>query len=311
MNFSGFSSHMIGRAAGRSALLCVILGATGAGLAAPVVVGDSKVAASSKTGIRVVRGQLELPRKGSWVLESRYEDLGGLTELYLDSPEQDEEADEGERMAKLMDLRETRGRRQSLSHFYWQCSRFARESDGVGPKEVGELMKFLEKQENRWPRDWKPDKGIHLVPGVQMFKMEGEKRTRIDSTELLLVDTTPAIDDGKHWTIDCRGVSKREEIDAGQMKKLGLEVKPQRPPHNERGENRKPTVPFQIYARITGEPGMVSLTARDDYSVVSRNSITTGSADYQPAETLGGGATMSGCGMKSTNPISGHYGIVT
>jgi hypothetical protein len=262
MNNSRFSLSTMSCALGVTTLMSLgsVAATSAAEVEAPVVVRDTQVAASSKTGLRIMKGTLELPRRGSWGFESIYEELGGVTEVYLDR-EMDEEADyEGERMAKLQNRRAIRERRRELSQMFYQCSRFARNGDGLGPKTQAQLIP----SENA--NGWKPDPGVHLMPGVRMFKVENGDKRRIDSKEVLLIDTTPAIGDGKHWILDCRGVAKREAIDPEQVKALGLKISPQRPPHGEETTKTKVTAPYQVYARLSGDPGLVTLTVRDSHT---------------------------------------------
>ena len=71
----------------------------------PTTITGSKISTDKSTGVTVVKGTIELPRKGSWSISGPYEDHQGLTEIYLASDDEELADFEGERMAQMEDRR--------------------------------------------------------------------------------------------------------------------------------------------------------------------------------------------------------------
>lgn len=227
-----------------------------AALGKEVGVNDSRIAVDEKTGVRIVRGTIEFPVKGSWVIENPYLGQDGLIEVYYDDREAAEEEVErydGRRSAQLKDRRATEGRRIELSRIASACVHFAEQSDGNGPKKLEELNATGENGASA---------GVYLVPIVKVVTKVGDDLEYPEERVPMLIDTTPVIDDGKHWIADSRGWMERVEIDPELVGKHGLTIKPQALPHDKRGEAKSDPIKAKIYARVVGDLGDVVLTAR-------------------------------------------------
>ena len=215
--------------------------------AEPLTIRDTSEATSKTTDLTIVKGSVDLPRKGSWTARKLYGHQGGLTEIYLFNDD-DPSANDGRRSALLKDSAAPQDRSGKIWSIYWNCRSFAEEGDGLAPT----ALVGLKNRSNREEVSAKDAAGIHLIPGIRILKKVDDKMVRVDKAETLLIDLTPAIDDGKHWILDSHGRAKREEIDSARMKALGLTVRPQAKSHLTRLGTAKPTITYTVLARRTG-----------------------------------------------------------
>ena len=217
---------------------------------------ETKEAKSEITGVTIVSGTIDLPRKGFWTADGIYRDQGGLTELYLRA-DFGTVGNEGERSAKLKDRADIQDRRREIQSIHWSCRKRAQEGDGLAPDS-------LEGVEPGYAAEGAPPiTGLHIVPGVRMLKTEGERMVRVAEGTPLLIDLTPAIDDGKHWVFDNIGGATREDIDSEWLKSLNLAISPQAKSHLARQDGSDANRPYKIFARRTGAPGTVNFTIRN------------------------------------------------
>lgn len=228
--------------------------------AAPIQVGDSTLITHEKTGIKIVKGTVSLPRGGYWMVEQPFSEHDGLIEVYPNwEPIDLEGSQTSGRMAKIMDRRAIRDRQYKIHRVFYDCERYAREHQGIGPAKLSDIT--AESRET-------DTDGIYLIPQVRILEPDedGDLSRDYSLKTLLLIDTTPAIDDGKQWRSLAGGSSERFDIDLELMKKHGLTLKPQNPPHADRASNQSPSVQVDLYARLIGAPGVSTFTVLDPVS---------------------------------------------
>ena len=237
-----------------------------AAAAAPLTVRDTTEATALTTGLTIIKGSIDLPRKGFWSVRNTYRDQDGLIEVYLRNNDQPA-ANDGERSAKLKDRAATQNRRSKLQRIYWACRRHAQ--DGANNKDRG-LGNGLAPETLAGLKDWngtidvEQTAGIHLMPAVRMFKEVEGNMIHVEERATLLIDTTPAIDDGKHWIFDNHGRAEREEIDTARMKALGLTITPKAKSHLASLANLPDHITYGIYARRNGNPAVATFTLHND-----------------------------------------------
>jgi hypothetical protein len=215
--------------------------------AEPLTIRDTSETTSQTTDLTIVKGSVDLPRKGSWTARKLCDHQGGLTEIYLFNDD-DPSANDGRRSAQLKDRAATQDRSGQIRSIYWNCRAFAEEGDGLAPN----ALIGLKNRYGRGEVSAKDAAGIHLMPGIRILKKVDDKMVRVDKAETLLIDLTPVIDDGKHWILDSQGRARREEIDSARMKALGLTVRPQAKSHLTRLGTARPTITYTVMARRTG-----------------------------------------------------------
>jgi len=237
-------------------ILCQSLLSLSAFGSEPLSVLETKEAKSEVTGVTIVSGTIDLPRKGYWVAEGVYRDQGGLTEIYL-TAENHSPASDGERSAKLKDRSAIQSRRSEMQSIYWSCRKLALDGSGLAPDSLDGLGPSYAAS------DADPITGLHLIPGVRMLKKEGERMVRVEEATPLLIDATPAIDDGKHWVLDNHGGATRKDLDAAWLKSLDLTIAPQAKSHLGRLGAGEANLTYQVYARRTGAPGKSDFTIRN------------------------------------------------
>ena len=239
--------------------------------AAPPTVRDTTECTAGITGLTVVKGSIDLPRGGYWTLPDIYRDHDGLIEIHL-RDDHESAADEGERSSKLKDRAAIRKRLSVVAADLLGLLRFAQ--NGADLKDAGGNNGTLGTAPTKLDglKTWgktsiTPEQaaGIHLIPGVRIFNKVDGTMKNAEERSPLLIDTTPAIDDGKHWLINNLGKARREEIDRERMKALGITIKPQAKSHLAALADLKPTkVTYDIYARRSGPPGITTFTIHND-----------------------------------------------
>ena len=225
--------------------LWFLLFISGTVTAAPAV-RDTTEITTATTGLTIVKGSIDLPRNGNWTARDIYGSHGNLTEIFLFKNRDQAAQDEGERSAKLKDRAAVKKRNYEIQRLYWVCRNFAKEGDGLAPDKLVGLEYYGDTIGE------KEAAGFHFFSGVRMKEKVGDSMRDVKKSEPLLIDTTPAIDDGKHWVVDNLGEASRQTIDHPRMKALGLTIKPQAKSHLEKAGNRRTTVTYDIYARRTG-----------------------------------------------------------
>jgi hypothetical protein len=235
-------------------------------------IADGQFFTDKSTGVTVVKGSIELPRKGSWSISGPYQDHQGLTEIYLASDD-DELADfEGERMAKLEDRRVAKEVRSDLWRLHSACYEYASKKEGNGPQAFTDLIKVKVRRNPDTPATPLFDQlknialdDFHLVPAVRLAEMpkKDERRPRrVDSNEPLVIELAPAIDDGRHWIMRANGQPERVKIDPKLVEKFKLKISPKAPSHLNRVNNGKSTRRHDIIARFTGDPDQLPATVQ-------------------------------------------------
>ena len=225
--------------------------------ATAVEVTNTRRAVAKKTGLSILEGQVVLPAQGWWSAKTGLEAKHGLAEIYLRPDTEALLAKRGERQSSLQDRRHVQARLHQLLSLADLARRSARQhGHGVGPANWEEAFKASPKLE------FEPEKvaGVHLIPNVRLLEKRDDRRmVGVAKGEVFIIDTEPAIDDGKHWVIESDRTSERREIDMNLMEKLGLTVKPKRPRAVPPNGEASQTLAYTIYARQRGEPGKVAI----------------------------------------------------
>jgi len=251
--------------------------------ASSVSVSNIVAAKNATTGVRVLKGGVELPLNHrstpwAWRIDKAFEAHDGLVEIFLGEPDDDmtDAAFEGERMARLADRRDIRRRQSTLRTAYWFAEQFARDGDGLGPTTLAELEK-----DDKESRSFSPPEGVFLVPNFRLgtvnesvdpkdAKHDANRWKRRDRTGPFLIDTRPVIDDGKHWILDSWGWGERKEIDPELLKKYDLTITPQRAPGGKKSlVADDATMTRTIYARVMRADEAADRSI--DTTIVARN----------------------------------------
>lgn len=219
--------------------------------AAPLEVRETRIATWEPTGVTIVKGTVDLPRHvlPDW---PAYTAAGELSEICLPFDENWESRFEGERFAQLQDRKAIRQRRWEVWSVLRACEVHARKNNGIGPATLAQAGIV--------------NKDLHLMPKVRIFEQgkEPDRWERVESGETILIDLAPGIADGEHHVARTDGQQvERIPIDAERMEALGLVVTPQAPAFADRLTQQEKTYPQIIYARLTAEPGKVTIPLRD------------------------------------------------
>lgn len=169
---------------------------------------DLERSTAPDTGLTVVHGSIELPLSTKWVaLPDPSESLRQPSVLIGDSIQ---EKTQGQRSARLQrrDLLEKNTR--ALRNVYRSLSQYAWNNKGISPAKVEDLeaakLNFLKDHGNL-------DK-THIIPSVAIYRNPGEGvRREMAPTSPFLIETHPALDDGKHWIMTSDGQLNRVPFD--------------------------------------------------------------------------------------------------
>ena len=195
---------------------------------------------------------MELPSKGLWFTKNPYAHTGNLTEIYIQPQEGSKAslANEGDRQGRLSDRLAIAGRRHALHGLYWACHRYATDGDGSMPSSIEELASKPTGKKSKYLRKLEAVEGVHFMGRGKLYEEGGNQRQRVHPPRMIAFDTKPAIDDGKHWTIDSHGQSTRVKIDEALLEEHQVTVTASQKPYAERKLTLPPTLPHSIYARL-------------------------------------------------------------
>lgn len=251
----------------------------------PITITGSQISTAESSGVTVVKGSIELPRKGDWSISGPFQDHGGLTEIYAVADYDNDEVDfDGERMARLKDRKVAKESGSVLWRLHNACYEYAVENEGIGPRTFLDLKTVEVRHDPDAPAFTLFEKlknidldDFHLVPAVRLAELpkEGDERPRrVTSDAPLIIELAPAIDDGRHWIMGAGGQPARVKIDPMLVKKFALKITPKAPSYADRVNKRKSTRRYDILARFTGDPDQipakVALEAVEFYSGESR-----------------------------------------
>ncbi len=155
--------------------------------------------------------------------------------LYLVPPEEKAHLPQGRRMRAVVRQRHIERGRHSVSRYTWACREYALKHEGKGPASLdalGETQKKNLGQLNRSPWDGVPGVEVSppyafLVPGVK-FKFSGPQTNWVQrqDRQLLAIELTPFVDDGKHWVGYTDYSAERVAIDPELLARHDLKVRP-------------------------------------------------------------------------------------
>ncbi|MFT5124714.1 MAG: hypothetical protein ACI97B_003351 [Verrucomicrobiales bacterium] len=216
----------------------------------------TRIHTAEATGLHIIAGDLSLPAGGPWMVDQPYQENQGLNELFLKAARNQAPEDRGRRMSELKDREAIKGRRYRMQRLYWSCEQFAREGTGIAPTTIEQLSADPKLD---WIIDLKALEGLFLLPETRLYSQPASERKHIDPPQLLAVDLTPAIDDGKHWILMSNGSIIREAIDTAFLEKQGLTLKAMNEAASERLKQQKAVQTYTIYARVSGTTGIATI----------------------------------------------------
>ncbi len=244
---------------------------------------ETKVMTHEVTKIRIARGTVALPNHGYWEI-GHVESDSWLSEIFLEPSSPPAIDLMSVRKGRLEDRRAIRARGQALRQLYWAADRYARdEGDGLGPKVLESLSESRPWRDGPYLRNHDTIAGVHWLGQKRLFDAI-DRRTKPEKVELLAFDTTPAIDDGKHWILNNHGVTERIAVDAELLKQHRLSLRPREQPAEERVRERAPVKDYHLFAKVSGEPhGNITIPM---HNLITREerSMRWNAEDWQESE---------------------------
>ena len=202
------------------------------------VVRDSAVCRQEGSDYVIVRGDISLPAEGYWEVAGSAS-AKDVVQLYLLAPAEGSDALLGRRMGAVMRTKRVNQGRNYLHRLYWPCSQYAQKHDNLGPSSLSDLdssKSRVQIRETVSKSPWGNDIGmavegpfVFMLPDVEFHfepNARGRKRVPPENRRVLAVELRPYVDDGKHWVIYTDQSCRREQIDAGLMKKHNLRIRP-------------------------------------------------------------------------------------
>ncbi|MEN8178968.1 MAG: hypothetical protein ABFS39_10140 [Pseudomonadota bacterium] len=168
------------------------------------------------TGLSIIRGQVSLPSKGSWLLKSVGTE--GVTEAFLLVPEMITERGKGMRELENKEKNQRNQDRYLLQRLHQAATQYAREHEGQSPAGFKELNsgEYL-KPENQAK--------IHLLPPLKIVeKNERDRWVNVQEVVPLAFELTPLIDDAQHWVLMSNGSVVLQEIDPVMVNAAGVTI---------------------------------------------------------------------------------------
>lgn len=171
----------------------------------------------AKTGLTILEGQVNLPDPGIWNLGEGDVRADGLSDIFLVPPQALIREEMGERGRELERQQALHQRRRDLHMLSGRIWRYAAEHGGVGPESLEALKS---RQDGMPPSDWPVPEGVALVPGVPIERRADKRH----EPRVVVFETHPSEDDGKHFVIQSDGGVGRHEIDHALFARYGAEL---------------------------------------------------------------------------------------
>ena len=160
----------------------------------------------------------------------------GAERLYLVAPPGEQQLPQGRRMRAVMREQNIQRGRTPVSRLTRACSQYALRHEGKGPASLeqrddphfkGHLAAIQRSPWEGMPGINVAPPYVFLIPNVT-FAFSGPRTNRVQRTdrELLAVELTPFVDDGKHWVAYTDHSSERVDIDPALVKQYGLQIRP-------------------------------------------------------------------------------------
>lgn len=189
-------------------------------------------------GITLLSGETRLPADGNWTLAQPPAD-SGLRQVFYDVTNWEAlHADGARSLANRIDEK-VRSDRWTLTRHQYVLGNYAKQNNGRGPSRWDDPALLELVANHGHPRNpnhtallpttqaeliksfREASSDVALVPDADMTPVNnGDTPT----PSPLLLELTPALDDGQHWVLYTDNTTQRVPIDAGLLKKLGLTV---------------------------------------------------------------------------------------
>jgi hypothetical protein len=242
-------------------LVLILLLSSPVSASQPRAVSSTEIHSDARIGLTVVGGAVALPEDGRWQLD-RVSDGGGLSEIFIEPPQELAARGEGDRVIRLSQRRVVEQARQQLNTIYWACREYAGQHEDRGPDRFDDL----EAQQLQWIRNEEALENFALVPRVRLVQPDrfaGEDWERL----VLAMELRPQVDDGQHWILWNDGLTERVRIDSQRLELHGLKLTLPAAQRGTRTRRSEETVDYRIFARRSEEVvSPVRLTVRDRFS---------------------------------------------
>lgn len=194
------------------------------------------------TGLTILRAKVSLPAPGYWTpVPGVTTDTTSLREVFLDvSNEENHALLTGRRMSRRAELKEIESAQWPLRQLSWPISLFAEKHDGRLPKSLEEIKKEIGEHSLKQLAE-----SYHVFQDRLAIDL---KQTAADA-RIVAFETTPVIDDGKHWVLLSNGNTERREIHPELAATPGVKIKARRPV----AAPEVKAVEYAILARVTDE----------------------------------------------------------
>ena len=180
--------------------------------------------------------EIQLGADGFWKIKDGHGK--NTVQLYLAPPRNEHGAvmPQGRRMRAVQHERNINLGQGSIRSLVWVCSRYAQQHGGIGPATLDDLdvSKHRHVIDRVKKSPWQHIPGVtaqgpyvFLIPRV-VFKFDSTRNNwvRSDNRNLLAVELTPFVDDGKHWVAYTDGRTERVAIDQELVEKYNLKIRP-------------------------------------------------------------------------------------
>ncbi len=192
------------------------------------------------TGLTILRAKVSLPAPGYWTPVPSVTSAG-LNEVFLDvSNEQDHALLTGRRMSRRAELKEIESAQWPLSQLSWQIPSFAEKHKGRLPKSLEEMSEELGEHSLKTLAEC-----YHVFPDRLAID---RKQTAADA-RIVAFETTPVVDDGKHWVLLSNGTTERRDIQPELAATPGVKIKARRPV----AAQEVKAVEYALLARLTDD----------------------------------------------------------
>ncbi|MEY3894601.1 MAG: hypothetical protein RLZZ214_120, partial [Verrucomicrobiota bacterium] len=170
-------------------------------------------------GLTILRAKISLPAPGYWTPVPG--EAAGLREVFLDVAKMEDHALlTGRRMSRRAEMKEIDAARWPLNQISWTLRSFAEKHEGRPPKSLDEMSEPLGAEFHR-----------NLIKNYHVFqdRLAINADVAPGAARIVAFETTPAVEDGKHWVLLSSGVVERRDIQPELAATPGVTIKARRP----------------------------------------------------------------------------------
>ena len=198
-----------------------------------------------KTGVTIVRGEIQLPADDVWGVMPEGTNAC-VTQVMTTPPETVVNSLKGSRYQRAENARALRSGENNLRSIYWSLRRHAELHNGIGPANWTELS------DSMWQHLKSVTNDFYLVANTPI--LDPEQRL-LPSASILAVELNPALDDGQHWVLLTDSQCLRRRIDPEFIARHGLVIRAGKNPELTPAAAKGVTVAWTLHALLRPDAG--------------------------------------------------------